>query len=441
MATDGSGLNRGPKPLAAPPRPRSAPAVGPDELEAAARAAEGLFNRFDRIVSDMANRAAQFVTEDIQHDLREQFQAAVEGNVDAFLQLLTHRVALEEIEPVDASVEYSTRLAHRGVPAYVLLNMYQAAQDLLLDECFEAVEALECSAGMKLRVLHYMSSVVHRFTEWMELHLIAVYEHEREIWSMTSGNVRYALVLNVIEGADVEVGSFEEEVGYFLDQFHVGLVAWTYSVDRDPGVLREVERGAQRLVEHAGVARAPLFAAVDRGTAWVWIPRGQRSDPLPSEQVEAAFGHIPGCRVAVGLACSGIEGFRLTHRQAQGARAVAVRSPGVPPQVVGYANPGVALLSMLTGDFAGDENAVRDWARWVLGPLADSSDNVARLRETLLVFLETGGSLVATAKRMSLHRNSVAYRIQRARELRGRDIDDDRADLELALRLAFHLAL
>lgn len=73
------------------------------------------------------------------------------------------------------------------------------------------------------------------------------------------------------------------------------------------------------------------------------------------------------------------------------------------------------------------------WVRETLGPLSTDSDNDAVLRETLRVFLREGGSYKAAAERLHLHYNSVKYRVARAVERRGRPIDDERLDVEMAL--------
>ena len=69
----------------------------------------------------------------------------------------------------------------------------------------------------------------------------------------------------------------------------------------------------------------------------------------------------------------------------------------------------------------------------LLGPLAADDEGAERVRETLLTFLTEKGSFVATAERTHLHKNTVKYRVDKAIELRGRPIDDDRFNLELAL--------
>jgi len=71
----------------------------------------------------------------------------------------------------------------------------------------------------------------------------------------------------------------------------------------------------------------------------------------------------------------------------------------------------------------------------VLGRLAADTDSDARLRETFRVFLNAGASYTLAAEQLTLHFNTVKYRVGRALARRGRPITDDRFDVELALLL------
>ena len=82
----------------------------------------------------------------------------------------------------------------------------------------------------------------------------------------------------------------------------------------------------------------------------------------------------------------------------------------------------------------GSADLLRGWVRSTLAGLAIDDEHQARLRETLLVFLQSGGSYKATAERLMLHKNTVQYRIRRAEESLGRGVDENRHDVELALR-------
>ena len=139
--------------------------------------------------------------------------------------------------------------------------------------------------------------------------------------------------------------------------------------------------------------------------------------------------HEDAPSVALGSPLPGVEGFRRSHRQAQRARNVAIAAGADAASVTAADEPGL-LAAALLGDSL-DEALV--WVRDVLGPLSSDTDNDARLRETLRVFLHAGASYKAAAEQLSLHFNSVKYRVQRAVERRGRPIGDDRLDVELAL--------
>jgi DNA-binding PucR family transcriptional regulator len=97
--------------------------------------------------------------------------------------------------------------------------------------------------------------------------------------------------------------------------------------------------------------------------------------------------------------------------------------------VVAASDPGLAAAALLGGDLA----AAKVWVSDVLGELSSDTENDARLRETLRVFLRCGSSYKQAAEEIDLHFNTVKYRIGRAVARRGRPIDEDRLDVELAL--------
>jgi DNA-binding PucR family transcriptional regulator len=76
------------------------------------------------------------------------------------------------------------------------------------------------------------------------------------------------------------------------------------------------------------------------------------------------------------------------------------------------------------------------WIRRVLGDLAAEDPGTRQLRETVRVFLDSGGSYTEAAARLHVHKNTVYYRVRKAEELRRRPVTDGRLDLEVALRAA-----
>ena len=87
----------------------------------------------------------------------------------------------------------------------------------------------------------------------------------------------------------------------------------------------------------------------------------------------------------------------------------------------------------------GSPDLLQAWVLSTLAGLAADDELHARLRETLLAFLQSGGSYKATAERLMLHKNTVQYRIRKAEEGLGRPLGENRHDVELALRASHWL--
>jgi DNA-binding PucR family transcriptional regulator len=127
----------------------------------------------------------------------------------------------------------------------------------------------------------------------------------------------------------------------------------------------------------------------------------------------------------------GTTGFRLTHQQALAAQAVALAGGSDAPRMVLFGQ--VAPVAMMLAS----SELLQPWVFGTLAGLAIDDAHHARLRETLLVFLRSGGSFKTTAEQLMLHKNTVQYRIRKAEECLGRPVGDSRHSVELAL-LASH---
>lgn len=221
----------------------------------------------------------------------------------------------------------------------------------------------------------------------------------------------------VLSHGDVDVTALERTLGYRLLQTHVGLVAWcTDTLPDRPGRLA---RFVSRVSECLGSDGAPLLARHDESTMWAWLPRGtdQRGVEEAAEPIVEAT--IPGGELwlALGEPATGIRGFRQSHHQALGAQTVALAaSAETRCRVTAFSR--LAAIALMSSDIDG----LRAWVCKTLGGLAVDDDTCHRLRETLHVFLATGGSFTSTAAQLNLHKNTVQYRIGRAAEARGRTL-------------------
>lgn len=401
----------------------------PDDPELAALVtltAKRLDERLVEITDSMTARLEGISEISPDPTMRVLLRASIEANLSAIMHLVQNGIPLEQHRLPTAAAAYAERLAQRGVSANSLVRAYHMGMDDLKEYHLEEVRALDVPAEMQLRLIQHMNDAFYRYIDRATLDVLEVHDAEQRRWSAAAGNVVSATVHQLLSGGDPPADLLAR-TGLVLGQHHVGLVLW--SDDASVDHLRTLESAVRHL---AGPGGAPLFCAIDLGTAWAWLPRGRTATPLDPALVAEALAATPGGRAAIGLPGAGLAGFRRTHRQANAARELALAGADA---IVAYGDPGVALVSMLARDIP----ELREWVPDVLGGLAVDTEATQRLRETLLAFLDSGGSPKAASERLHLHRNTVRYRLDRALELVGRDLDEVRLDLEVALRCAERL--
>jgi DNA-binding PucR family transcriptional regulator len=169
-----------------------------------------------------------------------------------------------------------------------------------------------------------------------------------------------------------------------------------------------------------------VFLPRDVSSAWAWLPLGIRDT---FDAAAASTADLDGdIHFAFGDPAKGMTGFRISHQQAVAAQAVvlAAGSPALRAVTFGQVAPVAMML--------GSSELLRAWVLSTLAGLATDDKHHARLRGTLLVFLQSGGSYKTTAERLMLHKNTVQYRIRKAEESLGQPVGENRYDVELALR-------
>jgi catechol 2,3-dioxygenase-like lactoylglutathione lyase family enzyme len=405
-------------------------------LALVSQAAQRLDRRQPQIARDMSDLIRRNIRSlDVDPQFLELLRASVDANTKTLTHILTNHIPIEHLQPTTAAVEYALRLAQREVPANSLVRAYSVGKDDFIEQLFPDVEALDCSAEEKFQVLHRMSAVVGRYIDWISQYVFEAYEKERERWLSTQGTVRAALIHDVLAGQKVVPAHFERETGYRISAHHVGMIIWSVDAAPAPDELRLLTSVVARVAAGAGCSGPPLVTAVDRQTAWAWLPFRVRPAEDDLARTCRLVEQARTCRASLGLAGAGLEGFRRTHAQAQAARRVAVGSGGSAP-VVRFGDEGVAITAMLAADL----DSSRAWIAEVLGAdLAQDTDGARVLRETLRVFYLTGESYTETAELMQLHRNTVKYRVSRALELPNGPRRSQRTDLAVALNACHFL--
>jgi DNA-binding PucR family transcriptional regulator len=134
----------------------------------------------------------------------------------------------------------------------------------------------------------------------------------------------------------------------------------------------------------------------------------------------------PEVALAVGEPRWGIDGWRLTHREAQAALEVMVRSPG---RLI-RARDVILLAAVLR-----DESLAKSLRETYLAPLDDRGDAGGVLPATLRAYFSAGLNAATAAAALEVDRHTVQRRLRKAEEALGRLLPECHAELVVALGL------
>jgi len=357
--------------------------------------------------------------------------SSVGSNVDTCLQIMQHRIDLAAVRAPAAATEYARRLAQRGTPLTALLRAYRLGHARFSDWVLRELAQQAGDAYLISAAALGMSGIVAGYIDQVSEEMVAAYTRERENWLLNRSATRAARIRHLLSGEPVDVGAAEAALGYRLCQYHVGLVCWAGDAAGNADEITRLEHAVGRVATQAGCHSDPVFLPRDESTGWAWLPLGSRDTFDPAAAVLAVLE--AGIHAAFGDAVKGPAGFRLTHQQALAAQAVALAAGTPAPEAVTFGQ--VAPVAMMLGS----ADLLRAWVLSTLAGLAADDEHHARLRGTLLVFLQNAGSYKTTAEQLMLHKNTVQYRIRRAEESLGRPVGENRYDVELALRASHWL--
>jgi DNA-binding PucR family transcriptional regulator len=356
---------------------------------------------------------------------------AVQGNLEAFFPAIRHGIPIDRIEPPTAALEHARRLAQRGTDVDELVRAYRLGHQGVLKLILDEVRAAQLETELGWRVFEEIAASSFTYIDRVSHQVVTAYQAERDRWLANRNQIRALRVREVLDGGDLDVDETTDLIQYPLHRSHLALIVWC-AEQADGDELDAMERFVTDLAATLGARERPLFVASDQITGWAWIPfASDAADTAVSQIREFVRLRADAPWLAVGNPLDGLTGFRRSHREAIAARAVAM-APGAPPRPVTAADePGLFVAAQ----FGSDLDNARSWVAQVLGPLATDTDGDERLRETLRGFLRNSSSFKSSADELHLHVNSVKYRVHRAIERRGRPIEEDRIDVEVALLL------
>jgi DNA-binding PucR family transcriptional regulator len=309
----------------------------------------------------------------------------------------------------------------RGVGIDHILRSIQIAHAYAHHQFVEAAsQSLEPEE--RFAELRRISEELFAITDLLTTGMSVEFSRVQAAWLTSSAAMRMEVVDEILGGAEVSLDRAARVLSYDLTRRHTALVVWAGEAAQvGPGVL---ESTASQLLRESGHSTI-LVLPVGQRRVWAWgsTIRGNTT-PLTDVSYEPA----DGVRVAVGLPGAGLSGFRSGHSQALEVARIGMASKQA-RRLWEYGDLDMLTMLMHRDDIA------RQFVRRELGDLAAQDEATAVLRATLKCYLDNERSLSAAAEALHVARNTVAYRVQRAEALRGREVGVRRMQLQAALAL------
>ncbi|MFI0808855.1 PucR family transcriptional regulator [Streptomyces echinatus] len=359
-------------------------------------------------------------------------QASIVENVATLLHVFENDIPLEKIEGPAAALEYSRRLAQRGISLSAMVRAYRIGHWRFLQWCLDELNRQDADEDLATATNRRMLQVSFGYIDRVTEHVIVVYQQERDHWLLSQTAARAARVRDILTEKDIDLNWAEPALGYRILQHHLGLVVWLPTLKSEGEGLAILDRIINEIARKLDCPARPLFVPRDAMVSWAWLPLGSHSDVSWKQLSNVVERRNPSVRMSAGCVGYGIEGFRSTHRQAMRTQELAAAANPAPQFTEFSTVAPIALMATNIDD-------MRAWVWGILGPLAVDDENSARLRETAQIFLETNCSYTATASAQILHKNTVQYRIRKAEEIMGRPVQKGHTDLEVALRAVQYL--
>ena len=358
-------------------------------------------------------------------------EASVGENVGTLVHVLQHGIDLQNVHAPAAAQEYARRLAQRGIPITALLRAYRIGSARFQQWCLQELARRADGAAMVSAVALRVSELTATYIDRVSEEVVSAYEREKENWLRNRSATRAARIRALLMNEHVDIDASEAILGYRLRQHHVGVVCWVGEAGESGDALTRLEHAIADVADQTDCEGRTIFLPQDESSAWAWLPLGSQDHfarlPASAGNAGRTVGGAGHVRFAFGAPAPELPGFRRTHQQALSAYAVALAAGPAGKPVTSFAD--VAPVALMAGSI----ELMRAWVVETLASLAGNDDHSARLRDTLQVFLRENSSYKATAERLTLHKNTVQYRVRKAEESLGHPVGTHRLNIELAL--------
>ena len=301
---------------------------------------------------------------------------------------------------VAAQIRY---LARNGVALDVIMRGYYATTSVCLEFLTEEIAELPEDA------LPYLVGIQSQHGDQLMSAVSAEYESEMARLDRSPNSQRLAeRVQRLLDGQPVDTA----ELDYDLEAWHLGIIA----------VGSAAEQAVRSLAERLGCQL--LLLPRNAETVWAWL--GARRD-IPFAELKRLVSTTVDASVclAVGEPRPGVDGWRLTHKEAQTALEVMLHKP---QRLVRGSD--VVLLAAVMRDDTMRKSLIDTY----LGPLDERKDSLV-LRQTLRTYFATGCNAASAAASLGVDRHTVQRRLRKVEESIGRPLDTCRTELDVVLRV------
>lgn len=330
-----------------------------------------------------------------------------------------------ELTPSTAAIARSG--VQRGIPLNDFFRSVRLAHEKSWHWAFSQI-CTSAPASEQSAAIELMTEFFFAYTDLVLLEAEHHYEIEREAWLRGTAAARAAAVEDILAGAEVDPHSASKRMRYDINRHHLGATLWLDPARDEIEPQPALNEALSRLAVATSAHSALVHPAGSKATA-AWLSRGQAFDPEELDIAHLSRALPDGVRLAEGEPGWGIGGFRRTHIEAGYAHRVASLLGERASAVTCYRDVAVAALASADG-----EHAVA-FVKRILGPLAADDDATYRVAATLAVYLDENRSPARAAQRLTVHPNTVSYRVHQAEQLLGRPIDTNTLDLSVALAL------
>lgn len=309
-------------------------------------------------------------------------------------------------------------LVHRAIPEVDVLGSIRFTHVTLCDWLMEACRGM-AAADELADQLHLISHSLHFIFDTVADDVTETYEAEHKQYSQSPIARRDETLRRLLESDPDDIDNASGRLGYELDRrYHIAIVLTRTEPRYVDDALHLI---ARKMLQSFRVDQM-LLVPEGRRTLWCW---GNSRSSIPDR---ARLAENPGVSAIIGTPGRDLVGFRRSHQHAVEAQQVMefLREASDTPLYF----TDLHLLTLL----GPDQQKLDDFVHRELRDLAGAGDTIAELRATLSTYLDNH-SPQATASKMHIARNTVAYRLRRVEELLHHPISERQTEVRLALLL------